>query len=261
MSDAPQIVKPTQTLAALKNVAGFMQLVLKIQKRAPSLPNIGVMHGSSGLGKTYGTIYAQNKTNAIRIEIGESWTKKTLVRAILREAGVAETKAPVADLMELAIAVLSEHHDRPLIIDEADKLIDKNLIELIREIAEHAQVPVLLVGEEALPAKLARVERVHNRVLDWYPAEACDLADCRKLADIFLRNIAIDDALLDVVREKAQGRARRVVVTLSKMLDWHANFRPAEGLTLANYKGEIFTGEAPSMRNGRLTAMRGGRAA
>lgn len=251
MSDTTQIVKPTQTLAALKNVAGFMQLVLKIQQRGPSLPNLGCMYGFSGYGKTYGTIYAQNKTNAVRVEVGDSWNKKSFVRAVLREAGIAEPKGATADLMEQAILALGEHPNRPLIIDEADKLVDKGLIELVREIAEHSQIPVLLVGEEALPQKLARVERVHNRILDWYPAVPCDLPDCRKLADIFLKGVEIDDELLNAVREKGQGRARRVVVTLTKMQEWAVN-NGAKALTLANYKGEIFTGEAPAARNGRI---------
>jgi DNA transposition AAA+ family ATPase len=261
MSDASLIVKPTQTLAALKNVAGFMQLALKIRRRAHSLPNFGVMYGPSGFGKSYASIYVLNKLMAVRVEVGESWNKKSFVRAILREAGIAEPKGSTADLMDQAIIALSETPDRPLIIDEADKLVDKGLIELVREIGEHSQIPVLLIGEEALPSKLARVERVHNRVLAWYPAEACDLADCRKLAEIFLAGIAIDDALLDVVREKAQGRARRVVVTMAEMREWYASNRPDGGLTLATYRGEIFTGEAPSARNGRITALRGGRAA
>ena len=261
MSDALSIVKPSHTLAALKNVAGFVQLALKIQKRPPSLPNIGVMYGPAGFGKTYASIYVLNKLNAVRVEVGESWNKKSFVRAVLREAGIAEPRGATSDLMEQAIIALSETPDRPLIVDEADKLVDKGLIELVREIAEHSQIPVLLIGEEALPAKLARVERVHNRVLSWYPAEACDLEDCKKLAAIFLPGITIEDALLDLVREKAQGRARRVVVTLSTMHDWHAANRPAEGLTVANYRGEIFTGEAPAARNGRVMSLRSGRAA
>lgn len=261
MTDPSSIVKPTKTLAALKNVSGFLQLALKLQQRAFSLPNFGVMYGPSGFGKSYASIYVLNKLNAVRVEVGESWNRKSFVRAVLREAGIAEPKGSTAELMGHAIDALSETPNRPLIIDEADKLVDKGLIELVREIAEHSQVPVLLIGEEALPTKLARVERVHNRVLSWYPAEACDLADCRKLAEIFLPAIAIDDRLLEAVREKAQGRARRVVVTLSAMRDWHAAHRPAEGLTLDSYKGEIFTGEAPAARNGRVTALRGGRAA
>ena len=253
MSEPNETVNSTRTLAALKNVHGFLQLTLKIRDRAPSLPNMGCMYGFSGYGKTYATIYTQNKFNAVRVEVGDSWNRKSFVRAVLREAGVAEPRGATSDLMEQAILALGEYPNRPLIIDEADKLVDKGLIELVREIAEHAQIPVLLVGEEALPSKLARVERVHNRILDWYPAVPCDLIDCRKLAEIFLKNVEIDDALLNIVREKAQGRARRIVVTLTKMKEWVVNNgAPNGGLTPSTYKGEIFTGEAPAARNGRL---------
>ena len=55
--------------AALQNVRAMMALVYKLQGRRPHLPNIGVMHGPSGYGKSQAAIYAQNKTNAIRVEI------------------------------------------------------------------------------------------------------------------------------------------------------------------------------------------------
>lgn len=259
MTDNPQPVK-SNSLAALKNVAGCMQLVLKLQSRGPHLPNLGVMHGHSGLGKSYASIYAQNKTGAIRVEVGESWNRKSFMRAILRECGTAEPKGVTADYVEQAIELLGDHPDRPLFIDEADKLVDKGLIEIVREIAEHAQVPVLLIGEEQLPQKLARVERVHNRVLDWFPAEPCDLEDCRKLTAIFLPNVAIDAGLLESVRVKAEGRARRVVVTLSAMGEF-ARANGLKALDLKTYRGGMFTGEAPRARSGRLAVLAGGRAA
>ncbi len=113
------------------------------------------------------------------VRVGDSWTKKTLVRAILKELGVREPKGTVADLTEQAIIRLAEPNHPPLFIDEADKLVDKGMIELVREIQEGAQIPIVLIGEELLPQKLQKVERVHNRVLEWVPAEKCDVEDTR----------------------------------------------------------------------------------
>ena len=257
MTDEKQTVKPG-SLAPLKNVAGFMSLVTKLQKRGPHLPNLGVMHGHSGLGKSYASIYAQNKTRAVRVEVGESWNRKTFVRAILQECGIANPKGSTADLVAEAIGILGDEPSRPLIIDEADKLVDKGLIEIVREISEASQVPVLLIGEEQLPTKLAQVERVHNRVLDWYGAEPCDLADCKLLAQIFLSGIKISDELLETARVKGEGRARRIVVTLSGMSDFARNTGLRE-LDAKSYSGALFTGEAPRARSGRLAT--GGRAA
>jgi DNA transposition AAA+ family ATPase len=243
-------------MAALANVMGFYAQVKKLQNRAPHLPNIGVMHGDSGLGKSYASIYAQIKTNTIRVEIGESWNRKTFVRAILREGGMAEPRGSTADLMEAAIEMLAEDRNRPLFVDEADKLVDKNLIDLAREIAEHAQIPVILIGEEMLPQKLMRFERVHNRVLDWFSASPCDLGDCKKLAAIFLAGVSIEDELLDDIRVKGQGRARRVVVSLNNAKEWARN-TGVSALTRAVYTGAIYTGEAPRARSGRVFAKSG----
>lgn len=259
MTEPTQIVKPT-TLAALKNVASFFTQVKKLQERGPHLPNIGVMHGPSGYGKSYASIYVQNKTRAIRVEVGESWNRKSFVRAILREGGVAEPRGATADLVEQAILLLAEDRNRPLLIDEADKLVDKGLIEIVRELAEHAQIPVLLIGEEQLPHKLAKFERVHNRVLDWFGAEPCDLQDCRKLADIFLAGVAISDELLDDMRVKGDGRARRIVVSLNNAREWARN-EGVKALDRGDYQGPIYTGEAPRARSGRLQIMKNGRAA
>ena len=247
MSNISTPVKAPGSLAFLKNVLGCMNLVNRLCDRQPGLPGIGVVNGPSGYGKTWGSIYAQNKTRAIRVEVGDTWTRKTLLEAILIEAGVQKPRGTIAGLAKQAIMVLGDDPGRPLFVDEADRLVDKGMIEIVRELHESSQVPVLLIGEEQLPEKLLGIERVHNRVLDWYPAQPCDLEDCRKLADIFLPRIEIDDSLLDRVREGGEGRARRIVVTLSGMAEWSRN-TGVKQLSLSTYKGGIFTGVPPRRR-------------
>jgi DNA transposition AAA+ family ATPase len=245
MSNEGTQYKPV-SYAALKNVVAMMMLVKKLQDRGPHLPNIGVMSGFSGYGKTWASIYAQNKTRAVRVEVGDSWNRKTFLRAILRELGIQEPKGTVADLAERAVELLGEKFDRPLMIDEADKLVDKGMIELVRELAEYSQAPVILIGEEALPSKLVRFERVHNRVLEWTLAQPCDLEDVRKLAAIYAPNLDIADRLLERLREMSEGRARRVVTNLDHIAEWarsHGASKVDEG-----YDGPIYTGQPPAPR-------------
>ena len=252
MSDASAPVKPRSTIAGLKNVAGFFELVERLRGRSPMLPNIGVMHGRSGDGKTYASIYAQNKTRAIRVEVGDTWTRKTLLTSILLECGVTDAFGTVAELARLAIAVLAEEPRRPLFIDEADKICDKGYIELVREIAMGSNVPVLLIGEEALPAKLARVERVHNRILAWFGAEPCDLEDAKKLAALYLpESVTVSDDLLEDIRVQGDGRARRIATSLDGLAHWARN-AGVTAVSKANYTGDIYTGETPRSRAARL---------
>ena len=243
-NDKPDGFARPATLAPLKNIAAMMGLVQKLQDKGPHLPGFGVFHGFSGYGKTYAAIFAQNKTGGPRIEVGESWTRKTLAIAILKELGVREPRGTVAELVEEVKVRLAEPGHPPLFIDEADKLVDKGMIEIVREIQKDADVPVVLIGEEALPKKLERVERMHNRVLDWVPAQPCDLEDTRKLARLFCPKLEIDDATLEAMRAASQGRARRIVTNLYRAKEFAAT-RGLGSLEAGGMQPTFFTGTAP----------------
>lgn len=243
--------QPVQGPVALKNVASFMVLTRRMLDRGPLLPGLGVCHGPSGMGKTHASIFGQNKTNAVRVEVGDSWTRKTLLRNILREFGEEPLqKHSVADLAEMAIFALSEDVRRPLFIDEADRLIDKGMIEIVRELQECSNAPVILIGEENLPRKLLQHERVHNRVLHWLPIQPCDLEDTQALAKAILPdNITIDDGLLEIFRTTSGGRARRIVtnLTYAKELAINRNLKVVD--ITAWGETQLCTGEPPNPRH------------
>lgn len=236
--------KPRGTLAPLKNVAAMLTLSTRLIERAPHLPGLGVFYGYSGYGKSWAAIYLQNKLQALRVEIGDSWTRLTLMRAILRELGVNEPRGTVAGLTEQAIERLSLPGHPPLLIDEADKLVDKGFVEIIREIHEATQVPIILIGEEELPAKLQRSERTHNRVLVWSAAQPCDLEDTALLAKLYVpQGVTIDHELLDKIRHVSGGRARRICVNLENVVEW-AKLQGRDHVD-ASYGGAFDTGEPP----------------
>jgi DNA transposition AAA+ family ATPase len=240
--------KPDESYAALKNVGLMMGLVERLTSRNPNLPGFGVFHGYSGYGKTMAAIYAIRKRDAIRVEIGDSWTKAVLLRAILHEDGLDRTKGTVAQLADQVKERLGGRQ-MLLMIDEADKLVDKRMIELVREIQELADCSVILIGEEALPTKLMAVERVHNRVLEWVAAQPCDFADTRKLAEMFAPDIALADDIVEQIRRACDGRARRIVTTVFRLREWCKGQGLAE-IDLARYRGGFATGTPPVRRAG-----------
>jgi DNA transposition AAA+ family ATPase len=221
-----------------------MALVDELRSRGPHLPGFGVFHGPSGYGKSYSTIFVQNKTRALRVEVGKSWTMRTLVQRILAEAGI-EPRGTIADMTEQVIMFLGDDPRRPLIVDEADQLVDRGMIELIREIQEHSQAPVLLVGEELLPAKLQRSERTHNRVLNWVAAQPCDAGDAKSLAALFCPGLMLQPDLVEAIRARSDGRARRIVVNLNRVAEFARN-KGLKSVDLATYDGTFFTGAPPA---------------
>lgn len=228
--------------APVKNVAALLQLVNTLRDRDADLPGLGVFHGPSGYGKTKAMIYVANRTEAAIVSVGDSWTRKKFLEHVLRELGEPRPRGTVADLAEQAISLLSQDASRPLLIDEADRAVDKGWMELVRELHDSSLAPIVLIGEERLPQKLMAIERVHNRVLDWLPAEACDLDDARKLARVYAAHLTIADDLLEHVRVACAGVARRICTTLNEMVSY-ARVHGLQDLNRETFGGRVFTGE------------------
>jgi DNA transposition AAA+ family ATPase len=235
------------TIAPLKNVSLFSSLMHRVVNRAAHLPGMATFHGYSGYGKTFAATFAANKFGARYIEMGESWTKKKLCASILTELGVQSQARTISDQMDQIIEALAID-GVPLIIDEADYLGTKGLINLIREIHDKSGAPILLIGEEGLPGALSRWERVHNRMLDWVPAQPSSLDDARHLARLYCPKITVKDDLLTQITEAASGRARRICVSLERVRE----VAVTQGLDSVGSKEwgdrQLFRGQPPARR-------------
>lgn len=205
------------TVAPLKNVALMMGLVQRLQDRKPHLPGIGVLHGFSGYGKSIATTYAANKlrSRAVYVEARSTWTKKKFHQAILQELapGNSYRSTPVYEMTEIVAEKLMVNRI-VLFIDEADHVVDRGFIESVRDIYDIAKTPIVLIGEEKLPPKLERYERVDNRILEKVPAQPCDIEDARHLASMYCDQIRVADDLLQRLVDAVRGCTRRVAANL-----------------------------------------------
>lgn len=248
MNAMPKPVNPGfGSVAPLKNVVECLAVAQKIIDRPAGVDGLGVFFGPSGFGKSKASQYVQNKHKALYIEVFDFWTRKVLVESILAELGVERPKGSIADMMRQILRLLQDDPNRLLIVDEADKLVDKGFIEYIRDIYKGARIPVLLVGEEKLPDKLKTYERCENRVSAFGMANPCDLGDAQALASIYQRQLRISDDLLSHIVKETSGVTSRVVTTLAEVGQF-ARTHQLSDIALEQYHGAIFTGRAPRRR-------------
>ena len=234
------------TIAPLRNVALFLELVDRVMRRSSGLPGMACFTGFSGYGKTCSAIYAANKYRAFHVQLKSCTTRRSLCTAILAEIG--EVPGATIDAMVTQIGRELALSRRPLIVDEADFLIKGGMVELVRDIYESSQATVILIGEERFPEKLRRWERVHGRMLDWVQAQPASLADARHLARLYCRGVEIADDLLAAVHEHAQGSARRIVVNLDRVRE-AAELASLKKIARAQFQGAFFTGRPPAARS------------
>jgi hypothetical protein len=227
-------------------VQALATLIDRLQNRTDGLPGMGCFNGPSGFGKTSAAIYATNAFSAVNVQVQSTWSGKFLCQSILRELG--ETPRGTIAALVQRISELLAMRDVPLLIDEADHLLRKSLIEIVREIYEGSQVPVVLIGEEEMPQKLRAWERVHNRMLGWQEALEADLQDVRHLAPIYARGVTIEEDLAEHLLQVSARTVRRICVNL----DLVAEFARRENLASVDLglwgKRDLYTGAAPMAR-------------
>ncbi len=244
----PQSSPAPRGIANLTNVGLLNDMIERIARRSPHLPGMGVMHGPSGYGKSLAAAHAQhpNGLNAWLVQCKSIWTRKSFLESLLKELGIAPA-ATLAKMLDQATEQIATAK-RPLIIDEADYPSDKGYIELIRDLYESTKATIILIGEEGLPQKLRRWERIDGRIMGWQAAQPVSGVDVRELTRIYAREVKISDDLLDHLVQIAKGSVRRVCVNLELIQDTARE----EGLATVDLKSwgkrDLYTGKAPERR-------------
>lgn len=240
------------SIATIGTVVNCMNAINQAVNRTEHLPGIVALYGPTGVGKSIGGAFVANQTRSHHVEMRSAWTKKKFLQSILKEMGV-KTESTIGDMLDQICEELAVTQ-RPLIIDEADYAVDKNMLDLIRDIYEGSQAPILLIGEEQLSAKILRKsERFHNRILHWAKAAPASGADALALRDYYstLAGVYVEDDLVEHIRQFNNGCVRYMCVNIDRA----HNEAKRQGIQKINLEqwgdGELYSGTPTGNRRVR----------
>lgn len=235
------------SVAPLRTVQALATLIEKLKSRQDGLPGMGCLSGWSGFGKTSAALWATNTYECVNVQVQSTWSGKFLCEVILRELG-ERPKGTIAHLVSRITELLAVR-DVPLLIDEADHLMNRRTIEIVRDIYEGSQVPVILIGEEEMPTKLRAWDRIHNRMGGWAVAEPADIEDLYHLAAIYAPGIQIEPALAKLILTGSAYNLRRISTNLGDVREL-ALVSGSDAVNLRDWGDrQIFTGQAPAPRS------------
>lgn len=235
-------------IARIGNIHQCQNALERSMARAANLPGLVCFYGPSGWGKSLSANYLCNMRRGYYIQCKSLWSKKVTLAKILGEMGI-KPGATTGDMLDQVCDQLSAS-GRPLVIDEFDHLVDKKAVELVRDIYEGSQAPILIIGEEQLPQKLKKWERFHGRILAFVPALPVSLDDAGLLAPVYAPGITFAADLLEKLVADAHGSVRRVCVNQDQI----RNEADAVGATYVDlawceqHGVKFYTGEAPKRR-------------
>jgi Cdc6-like AAA superfamily ATPase len=178
--------------APLTNMSLLLSTLMDCRESENPSARMGLYYGRSGYGKTVAAGFAAARTGAIYVQAQRIWTQKTVLEAIAEELGIAQLERSGPKIFRQVVG----------------------LVEFIRDIHDATRVAILMIGEEALPAKLKRWERFDNRILVATAAQPASAEDALQLRDHYCHRIHIADDLAELFRLRCKGVTRRIVNNL-----------------------------------------------
>ena len=145
-----------------KNVKNFVSLMEEVKQLPNNIPKIILVYGEYGLGKSETIKWWTFKNDCVYVRANQGMTSKWLLSEIAEELE-EEAYWHLHDNFEIIENILREH-SKVIIVDEIDYLIDKNIIETLRDLHYKTACPVVLVGMGAADKKLARYPHLMDRI-------------------------------------------------------------------------------------------------
>lgn len=234
-------------VAPLRNVKLLGALIQQLKDREPDMPGMGCFHGFSGYGKSSAATYNAQLYDACWVEVKSVWSRKVLVRKVAEALGLTPAGL-ISDMVDQIGEELAKS-GRPLLLDEAHQLCRDEMMGVVHDIYNSSQgSAIVLIGEEMLPQKLKRWERIHNRMFGWPAAQPADLRETGILARLKQPSLSISEEVLQVILEKSAANYRRIVTNLNQVRLYALESGRSE-ITLADApKIGFFIGEAPAPR-------------
>lgn len=238
-----------------ENYRRFQAALKHLEKRGAEEARLIVVDGEPGLGKTTILDRWATQTGCIYIRAVKQWTPIWFLQELLAAFRIPAPSSFKKGFAE-AITALNQRRTacalakRPfaVVIDEADHISrSTEIVETIRDFADIAEVPFVLVGMGKIRANLTRFQQVSSRISKPVRFERASLADVRALID-GLCEVPVADDLVAFTWSAADGFNREVkeaIANIERFGKRNGN-GASNPVTLAQMAGQVLLNDRKS---------------
>lgn len=194
-----------EDFAITKNVRRFIAGVDVVN--TPIKGRIGNMlaFGPPGTGKTDVGLWYSNQHDVPYIRAKDISSRRSLLANIVAELGEAASFR-TDDLFNQIVEQLIER-PRPIIIDEVDYLVRGGAVEVLRDINDMTNTPIIMMGMEHADKLLKRFRHLYDRFTTVVKFELFDKIEIAALAESICA-VPLSDCAVEYIERSGQGKLR-----------------------------------------------------
>ena len=204
----------TNVFVKTKNVKRFVGMMEDLKKLPPNIPKLALVYGDHGIGKTKTLIWWATKNDAIYIRANNEITQNGLLKILMEELDIR----PYWNMKDNYNAIIKQLRSEPkiIIVDEVDYLIGyKNAIEILRDIQDNTNSPIVLAGMSFIDKKISRLKHFEDRLFKKLRFEHYNEEDLKDILNQITDLEFSDDAITYLATRTNQFR--KIVQTLEQL--------------------------------------------
>lgn len=237
-----------------RNYAAFFDAIEGLQSRGAEECRLIVVDGAPGLGKTTILHRWAAMESCFYLRAKEDWTSYWLMKELL-ECGRAAVPHGHEARFSACLQMLAERQrvaemtgqSFAIVLDEADYISSRaKLMNLVRDLADIAAVPIVLVGMGKIRDQLVRYPQTARRISRYVRFEPADLADVQKFLDAKCE-VKVAPDLAQFVHSASGGYNSEVLEAIRNIERFGRNKQTGpEGLTLRDMAGQLLMNDRRS---------------
>lgn len=203
-------------VSTISNVERFTAGVARVEKRGAAEACWQLAEGDPGLGKSETLQWYAAQKEACLLRAKSGWTLHWALRDLVTELG-ERPEGRSEQMFEQALNRVARSAARPIIVDEIEHAMrDKRVIEMLRDLSDLTNVPIIIGGMSGVAKILRRYEQIYSRIAVVTEFQYATVADVAEVCKQLVEGTTIGDDLVAAIHERTAGRLREVMNAIAE---------------------------------------------
>ncbi len=197
-----------------QNVKNFIGLVENLQNKPKNIPQMGLVYGEPGLGKSQTALWLACKYDGIYLRATNLMTGRWLLEELVKELDQIP-RYLTSDNFNLVVKKLKQNQ-QIIFIDEIDYLMNNyKSIEILRDIHDETGCPIIFIGMGLVHRKLERYKHLYDRFSEILKFKTFGVSDIGQIINQ-LSEITFTTDAIEYIHSK-YNKFRQIVQLINQM--------------------------------------------